>query len=208
MSIKSIENPNLTKDVILARGTNSTQVKPWMGRIQVQLDEELGKAPARSPQTPLVVRPEGRRELEKVHIPVLALGGGWEKRTHEGRFRLLRNPTNRMGGSIFTEPRLILNTTRLTRDWCRHFSLDRHPFPQVDHITNGRGQKEQADSEQNRARHPCWEQWPAITHRCHLYQKGAQILECAWGTGLRLSLQHTRIHKVRALTAVHCDPNV
>lgn len=142
MSIKSIENPNLAKDVLLASGTNSTQVKPWLGRIQVQLDKELGKALAGCSQRPLVVRPEGRREPEKVQIPVLALGGGWEKRTREGRFRLLRNPTNGMGGTIFTEPCLILNTTLLTRDWGRHFSLDRHPFPRVDHITKGSRPKE------------------------------------------------------------------
>lgn len=40
MSIKSIENPNLAKDVSLASGTNSTQVKPWFGRIQFQLEKE------------------------------------------------------------------------------------------------------------------------------------------------------------------------
>lgn len=113
-----------------------------MGRIQVQLDKELGEALAGCPQRPLVVRPEGRREPEKVQIPVLALGGGWEKRPREGRFRLLRNPTNGKGGSIFTEPCLILNTTLLTHDWGRHFALDRHPFPRMDHITKGRGLKE------------------------------------------------------------------
>lgn len=46
MSIKSIENPNLVKDVSLASGTNSTQVKPWLGRIQVRLEEGAGGGPS------------------------------------------------------------------------------------------------------------------------------------------------------------------
>lgn len=52
MSIKSIENPSLVKDVSLASGTNSTQVKPWLGRIQVRLRKELGEALVRCPQRP------------------------------------------------------------------------------------------------------------------------------------------------------------
>lgn len=40
MSKNSIENPNLAKDVSLASGTNSTQVKAWFGRIQFQLEKE------------------------------------------------------------------------------------------------------------------------------------------------------------------------
>lgn len=46
MSIKSIENPNLVKDVSLGSGTNSTQVKPWLGRIQVWLEEGAGGGPS------------------------------------------------------------------------------------------------------------------------------------------------------------------
>lgn len=39
MSTKSIEYPNLTHDVSLAGGTNNAQFKPWLGRIQVQLEK-------------------------------------------------------------------------------------------------------------------------------------------------------------------------
>lgn len=43
MSIKYTENPNLDWDVALARKTNNTQVKPWLGRIQFQLEKDAGR---------------------------------------------------------------------------------------------------------------------------------------------------------------------
>lgn len=125
MSITSIENPNLAKDVSLARGTNSTQVKPWLEEPKFSWRKELGEALVGCPRRVSVVRPEGKREPGKVQSQCWL----WEGVGRRGRFRHLRNPTNRMGGSIFTEPWLILNTTLLTRDWCRHFSPYRHPFP-------------------------------------------------------------------------------
>lgn len=181
--------------------------------------KELGEALVRCPQRPLVVRPEGRREAGKVQIPV-DLGGGWEKRIREGNFRHLRNPTNRMSGSVSTAV-FDLHTALLTHDWFRHFSAEWHPFPphgshykrkqtertllkswlwhhrtlkreeffswksttdQNSELTDRHGHsvtfmassvlRSQADSEQNRAWRPCWEQWP-WHHWGHRYRKGA-----------------------------------
>lgn len=43
MSTKSVAYPNLTHDVSLAGGTDNAQVKPWLGRTQVQLEKGAGK---------------------------------------------------------------------------------------------------------------------------------------------------------------------
>lgn len=80
MSIISIENPNLARDVSLASGTNSTQVKPWLEEPKFSWRKELGEALVGCPQRFSVVRPEGKREPGKVQSQCWALGGGWEKR--------------------------------------------------------------------------------------------------------------------------------
>lgn len=71
-----------------------------------------------------MVRPEGRREAGFEGSNPSGSGRRLGKRIREGSFRHLRSPTNRMGGSISTEPRLILHTMLLTRDWFRHFSAE------------------------------------------------------------------------------------
>lgn len=105
MSIKSMENPNLAKDVPLASGPTAPRSSPGWEESKFDWRKELGEALVRCPQRPLVVRPEGRREAGKVQIPV-DLGGGWEKRIREGSFGHLRSPANRTV-SISTEPCLI-----------------------------------------------------------------------------------------------------
>lgn len=125
MSTKSIEYPNLTHDVSLAGGTNNALVR-----------KNPSSAGERSWGDPSWVSPrplEGKREPEKVQIWV---GVGRRGRVRED----LRAPANRTGGSIFTAPCLSLNA--IGRDWCRHFSLCRHPFHCMDPITDGSGQKE------------------------------------------------------------------
>lgn len=70
MSIKSLENPNLARGVSLASGINSTQVKSWLGRIEVLLEKGMGRealaghAPALA-CTPVIVRPEEEPERFK-----------------------------------------------------------------------------------------------------------------------------------------------
>lgn len=154
MSIKSLENPNLAGGVSLASGINSTQVKSWLGRIEVQLEKGMGRealaghAPALA-CTPVIVSHQTWRRAGKVQIPVLAQGGDGEEMTCEGSFSHLRNPTNRMGGSIFTRPMcdnhsaLTLNTTVLAHnDGCRHFSPERPPRITSQMDTDGKSSAE------------------------------------------------------------------
>lgn len=110
MSIKSIERiPIWSKMCHWPVGPTAPRSSPGWEEAKFGWRKELGDALVRCPQRPLVVRPEGRREAGKVQIPV-DLGGGWEKRIREESFRYLRSPTNRMSGSISTEPCLILHT--------------------------------------------------------------------------------------------------